>query len=267
MTERPLISAASFAALFVITALMAYVLDARLTPLGGPGARDPLYRLLGSAKEAIGDTLFLKADTYYHGGVAASFEESADTHEKEGPIGEEPLRDKAAPTDWIAVVNSQVRSTRHYHLTQKEQKEMLPFFAMATSLDPHNIEAILTTAYWLDTHFNKTREAIEVLKKGLRDNPGSWEIDRDLAGLYLRRRRDYAAGEHHYREVIRKLSGQVGEWHALLHAQYFVGESCLQQNKKDEALEAYRNALALYGEGEADALKEKIHRRIEELSR
>lgn len=267
MTERPLISATTFAALLIVTALMAYVLDARIRPLGDESGHDPLYRLLGSAKEAIGDQLFLKADAYYHGGVAAAFAESEKTHGQEGIVHEDPLAEKKAPTDWIAVVNSQVRSRRHYHLTKKEQKEMLPFFAMATSLDPHNIEAVLTTAYWLDRHFNRSREAIAVLKKGTRNNPASWEIEWDLANVYFRRARDFRMSERHYREAIRKMALGDAEKHFHVQAWYLLGESCVQLGKQVEALEAYRAAVAFYGEGESDPLKEKILQKIRELSR
>ena len=70
------------------------------------------------------------------------------------------------------------------HLSDEKKIEMLPFFALSTKLDPRNIEAVLTAAYWLDTRFDKTAEAVKTLKKGVEDNPDSWEIENALAGIY-----------------------------------------------------------------------------------
>ena len=45
-----------------------------------------LERILGSSKEIIGDTMFLKADEYLHGGVVEKFQEPAGSAEREGMI-------------------------------------------------------------------------------------------------------------------------------------------------------------------------------------
>lgn len=226
---------------------------------------DTLYRVVGTAKEAFGDMLFLKADSYYHGGVTTEFIETREDLQKEGLVHEEAHEAEEAPLDWIAKINSQIKRHGHYHLPKDEQKEMLPFFSLAVNLDPYNVEAILTAAYWIDSHFGKVGEAIRVLKEGSKNNPGSWEIDYSLARIYFKRRKDFAQSEFYYLEAIRKMDEKSGRG-ALRDCYYLLGESRLKQGKKKEALEAFQKALTFYAEGESDPLKSVISGRIKELA-
>ena len=219
-----------------------------------------LNRILGSAKEAVGDTLFLKADAYYHGGVTPETVETREELEREGAIGgREP-----ALADWISRINRKIRSHEHIHLVKDKQKEMLPFFALATALDPHNIEAFLTTAYWLDRHFGQADDAIEVLKKGILNNPDNWELEFNLANLYFLRKKDYAASERRYLEAIRKAGGGI-ERHFRADLYYYLAESCLFEGKKADALDAYQKALRAFEGGPSAPLKEKIQAKVQEL--
>lgn len=224
-----------------------------------------LNRILGSAKEAVGDTLFLKADSYYHGGQTRDFVESPEELEREGAVEGREHGHKPARGDWISEVNRKIRSHEHIHLAKDKQKEMLPFFALATALDPHNTEALLTTAYWLDRHFGRPDEAIEVLKKGMLDNGDSWELEFNLAHLYFSRKKDYGASERHYLAAIRKAARHEVERHFRIDMYYFLAESCLHEGKKAEALEAYRKALQAFEGGLSTPLKERIQAKIQEL--
>lgn len=224
-----------------------------------------LYRILGSAKEAVGDTLFLKADEYFHGGVTEGFHEEGGVASKEGYIEDEPKRQ--APSDWIAWINERVMSHEHFHLDRDNQKEMLPFFALSTALDPYNVEAVLTTAYWLDRQFGKTDEAIGILEQGIEDNPNSWEIEGQLADIYFKRKKEYALSEGHYREAIRKSAGQTTvETHYRVDMHYHLAEVLLVQGKKPEALKAYQDAVSYYEDKHPPALKDMILKKIQELS-
>src|SRR3989338_7935905 len=101
---------------------------------------------------------------------------------------------------------------------------MLPFFAIATTLDPYNVEAILTSAYWLNAHFGKLDEAIDVLKKGLKDNPDSWEIAFNLGTFYYKLKKDYAQSETYYLLALEKSSGQDVPKHVLTDLHYYLAE-------------------------------------------
>jgi tetratricopeptide (TPR) repeat protein len=259
------VKAAAFS-LWIFAAFLAFQVQ---TPLRSAdffsgNADQPLYRLLGGAEEAAGDVLFLKADSYFHGGVIEKFEEPEGSVKMEGLI-EEKDEKKEKPEDWIARVNDQVRSSEHRHLSGKERIEMLPFFALSTKLDPYNVEAVLTSSYWLDSEFHKAREAQETLEKGIRDNPGSWEIENALAGLYDRAR-DFAQSERHYLAAIEKSKAGPIEtyWRTWLY--YHLAESRLAQGKPGQALESYREAIRFFDAKSPTALKGKIEDKIRQLS-
>lgn len=225
---------------------------------------DSLYRLVGSAKEAIGDTLFLKADAYFHGGV----EDKHDTDEEREETGYiEPKGSHADDfgTDWIARVNGQVHSHEHIHLAASNQVEMLPFFALATTLDPHNVEAILTGAYWLDSHFNKTDEAIALLKRGSAANPDSWEIPYNLGLIYFKEKKNFAESERYLRLALKNSQGQDVMRHQMVDIHYYLAESLVAEGRKEEALPFYRGALAFYDSKTDSKLRDRIRDKIREL--
>lgn len=241
---------AALPALLAIAAAMAMAVEARLPFLEtGFSFGDSLGRLIGSAEEGIGDTLFVKADLYFHGGAMEE--------------GDAPA---AAPDDWIARINSRIQPTEHRHLETDEQKEMLPFFAMATKLDPRNIEAVLTTAYWLNNRFGKTDEAIGVLQKGERDNPLSWEIPFELGSLYLKEKKDYSAAARYYEEAIARSEGVGADYYYRVDMHYFLAEALSELGRPGEALEYYRRALTYYPPGIETELKGVIAAKIRSLT-
>jgi tetratricopeptide (TPR) repeat protein len=250
------------AALWAVAALLAAAADARM-PQGSTSfsLNDSLYRLLGTAKEAVGDVLFLKADSYYHGGSELEYEH--EDYQKEGLIDDGGRAE--APSDWIARVYDRVRSHAHYHLKDQEKKEMLPFFALATTLDPKNVEAVLTTAYWLEAHFGKSDEALEVLRKGSRDNPDAWQIDLRLGLLASRRKEDPALALRHLEEALRKSRGKEVERYEALDMHYYAAEACLKLGRPKEALGYYLGALAFTEEG--TEIRSVIRRKALELQR
>ena len=233
------------------------------------GPANPLERILGSSKEIIGDAMFLKADEYYHGGVIEKFHEHEESALQEGAIDhdheEDGSHDHEEVLDWIAKVNGQVRSHEHFHLSQEKRKEMLPFFALSAALDPHNLEAILATAYWLDSEFDKTGDAMVVLKKAVSDNPEAWQLEDRLASLYFNRKKDYAESERHYRKALQKAKGKKLEKYEWVRIYYYLAESCQLQSKKVEALSFYRAAFS-YLRGSGLPLEKAVAEKIESLS-
>ena len=257
--------------LLVIAACFAFFAQKRLDALAGtsrPAAdfslENSTRRIFGSAEEMIGDSLFLKADAYFHGGVEAKYRE----HDEEDAAKEGHQEQNAAseePQDWIAKINRQVQSHEHTHLTHDDQKEMLPFFALSTRLDPHNVEAILTTAYWLERSFLKPDEALQTLLKGSEDNPGSWEIDFTLAGLYFRYKKDYLSSARYYSEAVQKSGPAAAPKHFLVDMHYYLAESLRMQGKSAEALAEYRKAGSFYAPADISELKNAIQKKIAEL--
>ncbi len=220
---------------------------------------DSLGRLMGTAKEGLGDMLFLQADIYFHGGAAGRYAETREEHAKEGLIAH-----AETGGDWIQRVYRKVHSHAHYHLAGRQKQELLPFFALATRLDPHNIEAVLTTAYWLEAHFGKPDEAAGVLQKGRRDNPVSWEVSFALGSLYFKHKQDHEASVLYFREAVLKSEGLEIERYHRVDMHYFLAESLWRLGRPAEALPHYRRAVSFYGPDESPVLKKILLGRIAE---
>lgn len=252
--------------LLILAGFLAYFIERTLPP--PTATNDPLSRILGSAKEIIGDSLYLKADVYFHGGAEHHEEERSGGLREEGFIAEEHEEEHkaqggmTAADDWIRRINRQVHFEKHYHLTKEEQKEMLPFFAWSIELDPHNVEAILTTAFWLDYSFEKADDAIRVLENGVRDNPDAWEPEYRLGVLLFKKKKDYPSAEAHMRQALKKAHPEEITGDLMVDVYFYVGEACREQGKNAEAAEAYHRALSTLNVSKAAALKKIIEARL-----
>jgi tetratricopeptide (TPR) repeat protein len=247
---------------FTLLAAFGFAADVLYARQGAPAAVEtPIGRILGGAKEVFGSALFIKADVYFHGGTEAPGEETAEEMAREGVLDAGHAAPRA-PLDWIAAINGRVKSHEHRHMTEEEQKEMLPFFKVALELDPHNIDAILTAAYWLDKRMKKTGEAISVLEKGVRDNPGSWEIEYRLGALLLETEKDYAAVSERLASAAAKAEGAELQRFQRVDLAYFLGEALRLGGRPGEAAAAYRKALSFYRPGEESLLKADIESKL-----
>ena len=211
------------AALAAATFTAARAADARLAAASPLAAGDPLYRLLGSSREMVGDALFLKADAYFHGGAPRHFEDTPSDAQREGRV-EEDHAETEEEGDWISRIRRKVAFEGHYHLTGNEKKEIVPFLIWAVELDPYNATGILSTAYWLDHNFKKTDEAARILEKGVRDNPAAWEIEYNLGKLDYRKKKDAVAARPHLKEALRKTDPASMDKHVAREIYYMLGE-------------------------------------------
>lgn len=228
------------------------------------GSNDPLSRLLGSAKELLGDFAFLKADLYFHHGARRKFDHAHRDHAAEEGAHAEETQASGGANDGILLLYNEVVFDGHYELGRGEEQEILPFLSWAVSLSPHNVQAVLTTAYWLERHFGKPDEAAAVLETGANDNPDAWEIEYEL-GKTLYKQKNYARAAPHLSEAARK-HGPAGEDRILLREiYYYLGESESALSDETDALQAYRKVLDHMVEGEAEPLKEKVLGKIRAL--
>lgn len=254
------------AVLLIACIFLAREADASLGALRPSGeTSDPLSRLVGSSKEAFGDTLFIKADEYFHGGVMHDHheDESATDLAREGVL-EEGAPEGHDHEDWIARMNHAVHAHELMHLKKEDRKEMLPFFYSAVTLDPHNVEALLTTAHWLDREFGGTAEARALLEKGIRDNPDSWELEAGLAKIQSRAgERTAAAG--HWRAAVEKAGRSGPEDFERVTLYHDLGESEEGMGRPGAALDAYEKASRYFDDKTAPYLRSVIEEKIKQL--
>jgi len=76
-------------------------------------------------------------------------------------------------------------------------------FSTITDLDPQFVSAYRFGAIVLSEDVGATGAAIDLLRKGIRGNPETWEIPFDLGFLYFVERNDWAKAAHYFRLASR----------------------------------------------------------------
>jgi len=144
----------------IILWLIAFSMICRVdnTALAGPAGNDTtLARMLGSSRVALGDSFFNEADHYFHKG-------SGHIH-------------KQAFTNSIyQKIILQIKPRLHQHEKGKNIQEIMPWLRFATEMDPHNVNAYLTTAYWASTALERPDLAESILMEAQRNNPDDYRI-------------------------------------------------------------------------------------------
>lgn len=253
---------------------------ASVSPQEGQG-RDPLFRMIGGFREALGDAAFSKADVYMHGGAdflvlkkfsgahgeEAEHVDSADPddhahhhdHDDHDEHDDSEHQDDshyheaadpaltATPPSWVWKVYQKVKAAEDRHTDSENSRELLPFLQTAIQLNPHHVPAILNTAYWVDTNFNKTDTAVAILEQGLKDNPGDWELAESLGRLYFDRKKDYVRAAHWFEqgvEFARRSPDKVLD--SKVRGMFlYLGKSYLALGHHDRAVQAMTLALEL----------------------
>ena len=218
-----------------------------------------LFRFLGETRSIISSLSILQADLYFHGGVGHFFEE----HEHgfgvaETPKGAEVYKEpEIEPRPYISPYNVQpylseeISVTEHVHLEGDQLKEIVPWLYYAAKTDPHNVLAYTLTGYYLTFKLDKTDEAIEFLREGIKNNPDSWQVYAEMGVIYFQKLEDYAKAVR-YLETAKKLLDKSP--HDKFQERYvltFLAESYEDLGQKDKALPLYKRLHELFPDAEA----------------
>jgi tetratricopeptide (TPR) repeat protein len=94
-----------------------------------------------------------------------------------------------------------------YYGTHRKSDRAYPLaehvFATLTDLDPQFINAYRFGALVLAEDVGATGAAIDLLRKGIRNNPDRWEIPFDLGFIHFVQRNDWARAAHYFRFASR----------------------------------------------------------------
>jgi tetratricopeptide (TPR) repeat protein len=160
--------------------------------------------LLGDSSKMFANSFFVKADEYYHSGYYPTIfdnnsafktphvaEDTGAVNSKNHGAEESFM---GPPRDWLDAFGRHFIPNRHTHLdeggptddlsTSSDVREILPWLELSAKLDPDNVTTYTVTAYWLRIRMHKDKEAEQVLREGLRNNPQSCEILFELGRLY-----------------------------------------------------------------------------------
>lgn len=140
---------------WMVSGLLAMGLDGGL--ISGSDASECItQQLFGSARSLIGNRMIIEADRYYHQGV--------------GHTTERVTLSKVM-TKW----GDAIAPKQHTVLGRSDLEEIMPWFRFATKVDPQNVDAYVTAAYWCVRNGHPER-AKKVLDEALEKNPDDFEI-------------------------------------------------------------------------------------------
>lgn len=182
-------------------------------------------RAMGEARSIVSAGCVLQADRYFHGGLGHYDEEhrgGLSIEKGEGAVDEDPEEhtlSEIASLNILTRVAGAIGVTEHVHLKGEGLKEIVPWMYYAAEIDPHNVRAYGLVAYYLADRLGKISEALEYLRKGIRENPGSWELNADTGRLYYKHIKDYRTAERYF---LRALALLETEQHDKFQERYVL---------------------------------------------
>jgi len=225
---------------------------------------DVITVALGDSRKLFARHFYVKADAYFHNGYYPSIYDKVDTelhmtagtggasskHEEEDYLGE--------PKDWIDRFSRHFFPSVHTHLGEEEcehckhgeahehheekskglEREMLPWFKLAASLDPEQPQTYVVAAFWLSTKLGKVDEAEYFLRDGLRANPGNYTLLYELGRIAYEHRKQTARARNLWilaLENFKKADPATQDAELLLHCQILSSLAKLEQEEKNNA--------------------------------
>jgi len=177
--------------------------------------------LLGDGRRLLANHLFAKADVYFHSGYYPTIFDSTEPpkekhmlgHEHEGAEQEHEEEEDfmGKPRNWVDAFSRNFKITKHTHLENGREKEILPWLKLSAEMDPHLIETYTVAAYWLANHLGKVSDAEEFLRQGLRENPQSYEILFALGRIYYNQYHDAARARNVWELALKRWRARAAE--------------------------------------------------------
>lgn len=121
--------------------------------------------LLGPARSLLSNTLYTRADVYFHKGAARSRKEAfVSIFQKWGHI---------------------IHPSGHAHAEGDQISEIMPWLKLATQSDPHNIEVYLVASFWLNGECGRPDLARRAIQEAITRNPERYELYLEKGRLFL----------------------------------------------------------------------------------
>ncbi|MGB2600929.1 MAG: hypothetical protein WBD00_03300 [Candidatus Omnitrophota bacterium] len=172
--------------------------------LPGKTSDTPVFlRMLGEARSIVSNLSLIQADVYFHGGVYDRGEACPGIHSEDEDLDhEEHLKPpEPSPYDILLRLSEETLITEHIHLKGDQLKQIVPWLYYAAELDPHNVKAYTLTGYYLIYRLNKPDQGMAFLKKGLANNPDSWEINAEIGREYFQVQKNYATSLRYFQRA------------------------------------------------------------------
>jgi len=178
-----------------------------------------LNLVLGDSRRMFANHFFAKADVSFHSGFYPSIFDQAKpagdsrhlTSEEGSPEAEEHERNMnflGTPRDWIERFGRHFFITKHTHLENGNEREILPWLKLSAELDPQRVDTYVVASYWLRNHLGQVSEAEQFLREGLRNNPNSYELLYEMGCLYKENYQDSNRARHVWELALRRWQEQ-----------------------------------------------------------
>lgn len=106
------------------------------------------------------------------------------THEDHDEEHEKAMSFLGPPRDWLEAFIRNFRITQHTHLEGGDEREILPWLRLAIELNPQSLSTYIDISYWLRKRLRRVEDARKILREGIRNNPGSYELLFEMGSLY-----------------------------------------------------------------------------------
>lgn len=229
---------------------------------------DVITAALGDSRKLFARHFYVKADAYFHNGYYPTIYDTkpgGELHMAAGAGGTHADHVKemdflGEPKDWIDRFSRHFYPSEHTHLGEEEcehckhgdhddheghkeqpaglEREMLPWFKLAATLDPEQPQTYVVASFWLSRKLGKVDEAERFLREGLRHNPNDFEILYELGRIAYEHRKEMARARNLWvlaLENFRKADQAVQDSELLLHCQILSNLAKLEQEEKNNA--------------------------------
>ena len=179
----------------------------------------------------------MKADAYFHSGFYPTIfdnQESFKTAHMAADAGALKSHNQGEETEFMGKSRDIIEDfTRHFlpsshtHLDEGgaqglkkpgsdlgeadggQVREILPWLRISAELDPNRIETYVVTSFWLRKRMDKSAEAEQFLREGLRANPGDPSILFELGCIYHEDRKEIERPRNIWEMAAGKLDAQT----------------------------------------------------------
>ncbi len=217
-----------------------------------------ISKILGGVFSGSADLLWLKTDEYLHKGVTEHshchiLEEAGigghtqHKHEHEHKGTEHGHELKHNRLDKLfAKLEYNLKPNITEHLHSKREDELMPWFKLTTTFNPHHVRAYAVGGYWLAFRLGKTEEAIKFLKEGIKNNPDGYQISTQIGIVYFSRLKDYKKAQYYFEKAL-KSQAEMDEYDkaGILR---FLAFSYKFQGHTQKAIDCYKQVLGLFPE-------------------
>jgi tetratricopeptide (TPR) repeat protein len=172
--------------------------------------------LLGQFRTNIDAYLWLKTVEYLHGGITyrpfTEEERARGMHEHEHDMGGFAGHTCGGPTlippeekDWRGIFGNLERNLKPYRpgpARHSDPQELIPWYRIQTLINPSDVNAYATCAFFLADFAKEPEQALAFLKEGLKNNPNSPVLHEAVGQLYFEKWNNYEEAIGYLRKAI-----------------------------------------------------------------